>query len=135
MMGDASQVTIREGDVDYTQCNTTGKPVTVVTGYLDVGEYSAGWYTVGVTHDAPDRLPLIRLYIGDWTEGAGPDERWGFRMGVTNDGPFLADWSDAEKSEARPVFTPVDKAQVEGTPMEPQIWQIVDKIMSEDSRL
>ncbi|WP_058246497.1 hypothetical protein [Tropicibacter naphthalenivorans] len=128
-------MTVQEGEVEQTQCNCCGKPTTVVTGYLTSGDYSAGWYTVGVTLDAPGHLPLLRLYIGDWSEGAGPDERWGFRIGIDGDGPQLVDWSAEDRSEAAPVFTPLDRAQVLGTPMERQIFTLVERILTQDSRL
>ncbi|MBY6162193.1 hypothetical protein KUV73_15000 [Mameliella alba] len=135
MYSDGSDISLREGEIEQSACTCCAKPVTVVTGYLEVGEMSAGWYTVGVTHNAPDHLPLVRLYIGDWTEGAGPGERWGLRIGISKDGPSLLDWPDKDVAEARPVFTPLNRAQVLGTPMEPQLWTLLDTILTQDSRL
>lgn len=135
MMSDGTDVTVREGEVEHTACNCCGRPTTVVTGYLEVGALSAGWYTIGVTHDTRDHLPLCRLYIGDWTEHATPDERWGIRIGIAPDGPQLLDWSEAEQAEARPVFTPLSRPQVLGTPLESQLWALMDTIRNADSRL
>lgn len=135
MLSDGTDVTIRETDTDHTACNCCGKLTTVVSGALDVGEQSAGWYTVGVTLDAPNHLPLCRLYIGDWTETAGPTERWGVRIGIAPDGPHLLDWSKEEQQEAQSVFTPLNRQQVLGTPLEPQLWELVDRIMTQDTRL
>lgn len=135
MRATADQVSVREGEVEYTECNCCGGPTTVVTGYLDVGDKSAGWYTVGVTLDRPGHLPLVRLFIGDWTDSAGPDERWGLRIGIDKDGPTLLDWPDADRAEAAPVFTPLDRVQVLGTPTEPELWTLIDQILSQDSRL
>lgn len=135
MLSDGTDVTIREGEVEHTACNCCGNPTTVVTGYLDVGDLSAGWYTIGVTHDAPNHLPLCRLYIGDWSETAGADERWGIRIGIAPDGPQLLDWSGAEQAEARPIFTPLNRPQVLGTPLEPQLWALMDTIRNADTRL
>ena len=134
-ISDGTDVTVREGEVDFTSCNCCGKPTTVVTGYLDVGALSAGWYTIGVTLDAPNHLPLCRLYIGDWTESAHVDERWGIRIGFSSDGPQVLDWPDQEREEARPLFTPLNKGQVLGTPLEPQLWSLLETIQKEDSRL
>ncbi|MGR3493860.1 hypothetical protein [Citreimonas sp.] len=138
MRSDGTDVTLREGEVEHTTCTCCPAPVTIVTGYLEVGDLSAGWYTVGVTHNQPGgpvHLPLIRLYIGDWTDAAGPDERWGARIGISSEGPQLLDWGDTEKAEARPVFTPLDRTQVLGTPMEPQLFALIDVILQHDSRL
>lgn len=135
MLSDGSDVSVREGEVEHTACNCCGKLTTVVTGYLEVGALSAGWYTVGVTLDAPNHLPLCRLYIGDWTEGAGPDERWGIRIGISPEGPQLLDWSEDERAQAQPVFTPLNRPQVLGTPLEPQLWTLMDTIIGADSRL
>ena len=135
MISDGQDVTVKEGEVEHTACNCCGAPTTVVTGYLEVGEMSAGWYTLGVTHDAPNHLPLLNLYIGDWTEGAAPDERWGLRIGISTDGPTLLDWNEEAAQKASPVFTPLARAQVLGTPMEPQIWTLIDRIQTQDSRL
>jgi hypothetical protein len=135
VISDGSDVTLREGDVEQTTCNCCGAPTTVVAGYLEVGELSAGWYTVGVTHDRPDHLPLVRLYIGDWTETAGPDERWGLRIGISGDGPTLLDWPKGDLTDSAPVFTPLNRAQVLGTPMEPQLWALLDTVLTQDSRL
>jgi hypothetical protein len=138
MLSDGSEVTVREGEVEETSCKCCTAPVTVVTGYLDVGDYSAGWYTVGVTHNRPGgpvHLPLIRLYLGDWTDQAGADERWGLRIGISAEGPELLDWSETDRTEAAPVFTPLDRAQVLGTPMEPQLFTLIDRVLRDDSRL
>jgi hypothetical protein len=138
MLSDGTDVTVREGEIEHATCNCCDAPVTIVNGYLDVGEMSAGWYTVGVTHNKPGgsaHLPLVRLYIGDWTEGAGPDERWGARIGVSQDGPQLVDWPESEQAEARPIFTPLNRAQILGTPMEPQLFTLIDTILTNDSRL
>ncbi|BBU55520.1 hypothetical protein KU6B_17850 [Mameliella alba] len=135
MFSDGSDVTLREGEIEETACTCCGARTTVVTGYLEVGDMSAGWYTVGVTLGTKDHLPLVRLYIGDWTEGAGPDERWGLRIGISRDGPSLLDWPEADMAEARPVFTPLNRAQVLGTPMEAQLWSLLDTILTRDSRL
>lgn len=135
MYSDGSDVTVREGEVEHTTCNCCDAPTTVVTGYFDAGDLSAGWYTVGVTHDRPDHLPLVRIFIGDWSEGAGPDERWGLRIGIDKNGPALLDWPEADRAEAAPVFTPLDPAQIHGTPTEPQIFALLDKMLAEDSRL
>ncbi|AUC52022.1 MAG: hypothetical protein ACU0CC_02910 [Sagittula sp.] len=135
MISDGSDVTLREGETEHTACNCCGKPTTVVNGYLEVGERSVGWYSVGVTLDAPNHRPLCRLYIGDWSQSAGPRERWGVRIGISSDGPLLLDWSPAEDAEARPVFTPLNRSQIEGTPMEPQFWTLIDLILKHDSRL
>ena len=135
MFSDGTDVTVREGEVEHTSCNCCGKLTTVVSGYLDVGDKSAGWYTVGVTLDAPNHLPLCRVYIGDWSQEAGPDERWGIRIGIAPDGPQLLDWSTDEATEAKPVFTPLNRLQVLGTPLEPPLWKLMDKIIGSDSRL
>lgn len=135
MLSDGSDVTVEEGEVEETACKCCGAPTTVVNGFLRAGAYHAGWYTVGVTLNAPGHLPLLRLYIGDWGAEAGPRERWGVRIGIDSDGPQLVDWPDADKAEAAPVFTPLDRAQVLGTPMEPQIFTLVDTILTQDSRL
>lgn len=135
MISDGSDVTLREGETEHTHCNCCDAPTTVVTGYLEVGELSAGWYTVAVTPGAPDHLPLIRLYFGDWTEGAGPDERWALRIGVSGDGPNMLDWPEKDRPHMTPVFTPLNRAQVLGTPMEPQLWTLIDLILTQDSRL
>ncbi|MCT4559710.1 MAG: hypothetical protein N4A61_16820 [Pelagimonas sp.] len=135
MFSDGSDVTIREGEIEYTACNCCDAPTTVVTGYFEVGELSAGWYTVGVTHDRPGHLPLVRLYIGDWSDTAGPDERWGLRVGIDKEGPVLLDWSEEEMTQARPVFTPLNRLQVLGSPVEPQLWTLLDKMLTQDSRL
>ncbi|WP_425098838.1 hypothetical protein [Tropicibacter sp. S64] len=132
---DGSNVVVREGEAEQGVCNCCGKPVTAVTGYLDVGQLSAGWYTVAVTHDAPDHLPLLRLYIGDWSQDATPGERWGICMGIDRDGPQIRDWSEKDQREAAPVFTPLNRAQILGTPMEAQIWTLTDRILTRDSRL
>lgn len=135
MTSDGSDVTLHAGETEETTCKCCGAPTTVVAGSLNVGEMSAGWYTVGVTHGKPDHLPLVRLYIGDWTEAAVPDERWGLRIGIAQDGPSLLDWSDADATEARPVFTPLNRAHVLGTPMEGPLWTLFDTILTRDSRL
>jgi hypothetical protein len=135
MYSDGTDVTVREGEIDYATCNCCGAPTTVVTGYFDVGDASAGWYTVGVTHDRPDHLPLVRLFIGDWSETAGPDERWGLRIGIDGNGPTLLDWPEKDLAEARTVFTPLSPAQVHGTPIEAQVWALMDKMLAQDSRL
>ncbi|WP_136439218.1 hypothetical protein [Pacificoceanicola onchidii] len=132
---DGSNVVVREGAVEETTCKRTGKPVTIVTGHLDVGDMSAGWYTVAVTHGATDQLPLLRLYIGDWSETAGPQERWGIRMGIDRDGAHVVDWPEADITEATPIFTPLSRAQILGTPMEAQIWTLTNRILTRDSRL
>lgn len=135
MISDGSDVTLREGEIEQTACNCCGAPTTVVTGYLETGEMSAGWYTVGVTLGTTDHLPLVRLYIGDWTDTAGPTERWGLRIGISHDGPALLDWPESDAAEARPVFTPLNRAQVLGTPMEDQLWSLINIILTRDSRL
>ncbi|WP_417208087.1 hypothetical protein [Antarctobacter sp.] len=135
MISDGSDVTLREGETEETACKCCGAPTTVVTGYLEVGDLSAGWYTVGVTLGKPDHLPLVRLYIGDWTDGAGPDERWALRVGISRDGPTLLDWPEKDAAEVRPVFTPLNRAQVLGTPMEGQLWSLLNTILTCDSRL
>jgi hypothetical protein len=135
MYSDGSDVTVREGEVEHTTSKDGASPVTVVTGYFDVGEMSAGWYTVAVTHGRPDHLPLVRIFIGDWSESAGPDERWGLRIGIAPNGPSLLDWPEDDRAEAAPIFTPLNPAQVLGTPTEPQIFALLDKMLAEDSRL
>ncbi|MFW2542157.1 hypothetical protein ACN2XU_05915 [Primorskyibacter sp. 2E107] len=132
---DGSNVVIREGESEETTCTCCGKAVTAVTGYLDVGQLSAGWYTVAVTHGTKDHLPLLRLFIGDWSETAAPSERWGIRMGIDHDGAHITDWPEADQHEAAPVFTPLSRAQILGTPMEAQIWTLTDRILTRDSRL
>ncbi|MGP6088056.1 hypothetical protein [Antarctobacter jejuensis] len=135
MISDGSDVTLREGETEQANCNCCGAPTTVVTGHLEVGEMSAGWYTVAATHGASDHLPLVQLYIGDWTDSAGPDERWGLRVGISRDGPSLLDWPEKDVPQLRLVFSPLNRAQVQGTPMEPQLWTLIDLILTTDSRL
>ncbi len=135
MISDGSDVTLREGETEHTACACCGAATTVVTGYLEVGDLSAGWYTVAATPGATDHLPLVRLYIGDWTDSAGPDERWGLRVGISRDGPGLLDWPEKDLDQLRPVFTPLNRAQVLGTPMEPQLWTLIDLVLTKDSRL
>lgn len=135
IFSDASGVTLTEGETEQTACNCCGAPTTVVSGTLEIADMSVGWYTVGVTLGQPDHLPLVRLYIGDWTDSAGPDERWGLRIGISRDGPNLLDWSQTDMTEMRPVFIPLNRVQVLGTPMEPQLWTLLDTILTQDSRL
>ncbi|SMX49579.1 hypothetical protein [Maliponia aquimaris] len=135
MIADAADITLREGETEQGTCRCCGAPTTIVTGYLEVGALSAGWYTVGATMGEPDHLPLVRIYLGDWSDSAGPAERWGLRIGITPDGPNLLDWPEKDRAEARPVFSPLDRAQVLGTPMEAQVFDLLDTILSGDSRL
>ena len=73
--------------------------------------------------------------IGDWTAAAGPSERWGIRIGIDRDGTTLLDWDAADRQEAAPLFTPLDRAQVLNTPMEPQVFALLDSILTQDTRL
>lgn len=135
MIAGAAEIALREGETEQATCRCCGAPTTVVTGYLEVGDSSAGWYTVGVTHGAADHLPLVRLYLGDWTDSAGPQERWGLRIGISREGAALLDWPEADMAEARPVFTPLNRVQVLDTPMEAQVFDLLDTILTRDSRL
>jgi hypothetical protein len=47
----------------------------------------------------------------------------------------LLDWSEEEMTQARPVFTPLNRLQVLGSPVEPQLWTLLDKMLTQDSRL
>ena len=135
MLSDGTGATVEEGATEQIACRCCGAPTTVVEGVLRVGDLFAGWYTVGVTLGTSDHLPLLRLFLGDWGQDAGPDERWGLRIGIDGDGPSLIDWSDSDRAEAAPTFTPLDRAQVLGTPMERQVFALVDTILTQDTRL
>ena len=128
---------IEEESVETTNCDCCGKNTIEVVGNVLSGSDFLSWYVVRWSEGHTDIPPAIKLYTGDWSEGAPAETRWGvavhWHLGPSG-GLSVGDWSPESRQKIS-LFTPVDRDDVIGTAFEEELWPMIDAIIMEDTRL
>lgn len=127
-------ICVSERQTDQTKCDCCREVTTRATGDLSFkGDFKA-WYDVFFSANSLTHPPMISIYVGDWSEDAAPDARWGARVVWHTEGCMLVDW-DVETKEDIDLFTPLDRNDILGSDFAIEVWAMVDAVIMKDSRL
>ena len=133
-MTDWQSIAVTEGDVEQTLCDCCRTTTTRASGDLSNATEFLGWYDVTFGRDFTRHPPLLRIYVGDWSENGSSDTRWGMRVFWHSEGCELVDRNDEEKDEID-AFTPLGRDDILNTPFSHELWAMTDAIIMKDSRL
>lgn len=131
---DWQAITLEETETESVLCDCCRMTTTIANGDLSLGEAFIGWYSVRFSKNSSDHQPIISIYVGDWSEGAAKDTRWGMRVLWHPEGCELLDWQSNELEQIA-TYTPLGRGAILGTPYAEEMWAKIDAIIMKDSRL
>lgn len=123
-----------DDEIERTRCDCCRGVTTRITGYLWADNDMLGWYSATFSEHGATHPPVITHYVGDWSEGAARDARWGMRVLWHAKGCTLLDWDDDRRAGIT-SFTPLDRGDVIGTPYADHLWAMTDAVIMKDTRL
>ncbi|MDA7965624.1 hypothetical protein [Ruegeria sp.] len=127
-------ITVVELETKRTHCDCCQQVTTHGAGDLLWDEDFIGWFTVNFSENSASHSPIIKVYVGDWSDGAPADSRWGVVVSWHSEGCSLLDW-DAEDREGNDLFTCLNRDDVLGSEFAEELWAMVDAVITKDSRL
>ncbi|WP_170383235.1 hypothetical protein [Ruegeria atlantica] len=127
-------ISVIEQETERTPCDCCRKVTTFGAGeLLYTGEF-VGWFSVKFSEDPESHSTIIKVYVGDWSDGAPVDTRWGISVSCHSEGCTLLDWGE-EDQKNNDLFTCLNRADILGSDFAAELWAMVDAIIMKDSRL
>ena len=127
-------ITLEESETERTKCDCCQSETVSITGDLLNGDSFLGWFNVRFASNLSEHPPIISVYVGDWSEDAPTEARWGMRVRWHEGGCELLDWSNDDKAGiAR--FVALGRNEMLGSAYETEFWAMIDAIIMKDSRL
>jgi hypothetical protein len=135
----AVELTVTPWKESSGTCDCCGRPSRTVWGDVAAMGQTLAVYYVHWTVGSSDHNPNFDLIIGSWGEGADPSQRILVSLAYRpppEGGSFMI--IDAE---GRPAATPtlcgraMKRAEVIGTPLAKEVFQLVDAIWLHDARI
>jgi hypothetical protein len=120
-------------------CDCCGNTSKIIWGYVGTPQQTLAAYYVHWTVGSPNHYPNFDFVVGSWGEGAEPKQRILVSMLYQprrEGGSFMV-----VDSESRPANDPelcgraMKRAEVIGTPLANEIFQLVDAVWLQDSRV
>jgi len=125
-------ISVVEQETERTSCDCCQKVTTLGSvALLYEGEF-IGWFSLKFSEASSSHLPVFRIYVGDWSEGAQVDTRWGIGVSWHSEGCTLLDWDEEENNSS---FTRLNRNDILGSDFAVELWAMVDAIIMKDSRL
>lgn len=128
-----------EDEAELGPCADCGQKTRRVWGYVYRSDIATAAYYVEWTPFHPQRDATFDLIIGKWGEDAGPSDRQAvsvaFRVIDTGPAFMVQDASVRRVGSSSLVSRALNRSEVVGQPIAPDVFQICDSIYLADPRI
>ena len=120
-------------------CDCCGGTSKKIWGELSVGEVTTAVYFVHWTVGSTKHFPNIDLILGPWGEGAKPESRvlvsLLYRPAADGGSFMIIDAQDRVQNYSTILGQSLRRVEVVGTPLAPEVFQLVDAVWLTDPRI
>jgi len=133
------QLTATPWDEDSGVCDCCGNTSKTVWGDVSNPDQTLAVYYVQWTKGKPDHFPNIDLVMGPWGEGIEPEQRFLVSLlydpGDEGGGFMVIDSDDRPANDGKICGRAMKRAEIVGTPLAKEVFQLVDTIWLQDPRI